>query len=213
MSADREKRSPGRPKEPIKRETLLDIARGAFAQSGFAGASMNNIATEAGLRKSSLFHHFDSKSKLYGEVVLNIVAELDNIILDAGTLQGSYRERLDRLNSTVVDYLGSHPWSALLVLREALDEQLFMEEEGMATVERALGRLAGFLAAGMKDNVFAKSDPSQLAVSIVAIHFLHFAASGVVTRFLGEEVFDPASLSKRNEILCAQVRRLCGLPD
>ena len=58
-------RSVGRPKNPVSRQFLLEKAREAFAQEGFAGASMGDIAQRAGLRKSSLFHHFPSKEALY----------------------------------------------------------------------------------------------------------------------------------------------------
>lgn len=207
------KRSPGRPQNPVQRDDLIGVAREQFAQSGFAGTSMNDIAKSVGLRKSSLFHHFDTKNALYKEVVLGIVRELDELVASVGSLEGSYGERLDRLNELVVEYMGEHPWAALLVVREAMDERLFAEEGGLASVSGALERLALFLTAGMKDGVFAKDEPRHLAFNIVALHFLYFAASNLTNRFFNEEVFAADAIESRKNLLKRQIRRLCGLPE
>ena len=43
MASQGRKRRPGRPKNPIARETLLALAMKAFAERGYAGASMAEI--------------------------------------------------------------------------------------------------------------------------------------------------------------------------
>jgi len=63
MSTSR--RRPGRPSNPVSRDQLIRLARQIFAQHGYAGASMSRIAEGAGIRKSSLFHHFATKEALY----------------------------------------------------------------------------------------------------------------------------------------------------
>ena len=50
------------------RERLLDQAEPLFAERGFYGVSIAAIASELGLTKQALLHHFGSKEKLYGEV-------------------------------------------------------------------------------------------------------------------------------------------------
>ena len=46
------------------RERILDAALDSFAEQGYAGASMRNIAARAGLRASSLYNHFAGKKQL-----------------------------------------------------------------------------------------------------------------------------------------------------
>lgn len=50
---------------------LLDIARRLFAQKGYAGTSLRDIASEAGITKAALYHHFPNKEALYDKVVLD----------------------------------------------------------------------------------------------------------------------------------------------
>ena len=54
---------------PSSRDKILDMAEVLFARRGFTGVGMQELAEASGLRKSSLFHHFHSKSQLYFEVL------------------------------------------------------------------------------------------------------------------------------------------------
>ncbi|HXV05482.1 MAG TPA: TetR/AcrR family transcriptional regulator [Solirubrobacterales bacterium] len=47
------------------REQLLDAATRVFAQRGYQGASMNEIAAEAGFSKGALYWNFESKEDLF----------------------------------------------------------------------------------------------------------------------------------------------------
>jgi len=54
------------------REQFLDQAEALFAERGFYGVSIAAIASELGLTKQALLHHFGSKEKVYGEVLRRI---------------------------------------------------------------------------------------------------------------------------------------------
>jgi AcrR family transcriptional regulator len=48
----------------IAREQILDHAAALFRAKGYAGASIDEIATACGITKGSLYHHFDGKEAL-----------------------------------------------------------------------------------------------------------------------------------------------------
>jgi AcrR family transcriptional regulator len=61
------KRQDGRRAEArgTARERLLDAAEAVFAESGYRGALVEDIATRAGLTKGALYWHFPSKQDLF----------------------------------------------------------------------------------------------------------------------------------------------------
>lgn len=66
-------------KEQSKRERILDAARSLFVEHGYAGTSMGNIAKQAGVNHSLLFHYFDNKETLWQTVKEAIVQEAQEI--------------------------------------------------------------------------------------------------------------------------------------
>jgi AcrR family transcriptional regulator len=51
---------------------LLRAAATAFAHAGFAGTSMEDVASAAGVTKLIVYRHFDSKDELYRAVLLQV---------------------------------------------------------------------------------------------------------------------------------------------
>ncbi|KAB8196169.1 TetR family transcriptional regulator [Lysobacter maris] len=60
---------PGRPKDLAKRAAILDAAKRIFTLQGFDGTSMDQVATEAGVSKLTVYSHFGDKEGLFSAVV------------------------------------------------------------------------------------------------------------------------------------------------
>jgi AcrR family transcriptional regulator len=59
----------GRNDGGAKRRQIMDGARTAFLSAGFDGASMNDIAREAGVSKGTLYAYFSSKDELFEAII------------------------------------------------------------------------------------------------------------------------------------------------
>jgi TetR/AcrR family transcriptional repressor of mexJK operon len=60
---------PGRPKDMGKRAAILEAAKRMFTSQGFEGTSMDQIATEAGVSKLTVYSHFGDKETLFAAAV------------------------------------------------------------------------------------------------------------------------------------------------
>lgn len=59
-----------------KRQAVIDAAERIFLDQGYASASMDGIAAEAGVSKRTVYNHFASKQELFQAVVCRLYAGL-----------------------------------------------------------------------------------------------------------------------------------------
>ncbi|GAA1772164.1 TetR/AcrR family transcriptional regulator [Nocardioides hankookensis] len=59
-----------------RRDELLAIAAGLFAEKGFKNTTVRDIADSAGILSGSLYHHFDSKESMVDEILRTFQEEL-----------------------------------------------------------------------------------------------------------------------------------------
>jgi AcrR family transcriptional regulator len=117
------------------RADILEAARAAFTENGYAATTTNEIAEAAGVTVGALFHHFEGKPGLFRSVFEELEAELDEkvraSVQDEGGLEQfligfrAYLEfakrrdfhRIVMLEGPVV--LGEKEWHAIEVRRGA----------------------------------------------------------------------------------------------
>jgi TetR/AcrR family transcriptional repressor of mexJK operon len=54
----------------VNEKRILDAALKVFSANGYSGASMDQVAVEAGLSKPTLYQYFDSKEQLFASMML-----------------------------------------------------------------------------------------------------------------------------------------------
>jgi AcrR family transcriptional regulator len=195
-----------------RREEILDEATQLFAERGYEGTSMADLAERVGLRKASLFHHFTSKEVLYAAVLARLVERVGQTIA-AGTLApGSYEERLDSIADAITGVLCEQPFAARLLIREVMDWGPVARDHLSEQILSVLGVAEAFIQAGQAEGAFAQIDVKQLVISLVGVHFMPFAIGHVVKGFLGTDPADAAFEAPRRDAVKEQVRRLARGP-
>ncbi len=190
----------------LRRDEIVVEATRLFAERGYEGASMADLAERVGLRKASLFHHFASKDVLYASVLERLIAPVSEAIAHAMQTEGSLEHRLDALSDGITEVLHGQPFAARLLVREAMDWGPVMRDALGATVQGVLATAAQFAKAGQDAGVFAEGDPRQLIMSVVGIHFMPFAIPHVTEAFLAASPYDAAFLEGRKAAVRAHVR-------
>lgn len=111
---------------PDRRERILDAAERAFAQEGYSGTTMRQIAAAAEVKLSLLSYHFPSKLALYTAVFerRQHVNEQRQQLLEA-IEDLTAPDALDRIVAAFMDPVAAlgedRSWYRRLVLREAAD--------------------------------------------------------------------------------------------
>jgi AcrR family transcriptional regulator len=87
-----------------RREQLIDVARSLFAERGFEGASIEEIAARAEVSKPVVYEHFGGKEGIYAVVVDREVLQLLSMMRSSLT-GGHARELLEHAAGALLDYV------------------------------------------------------------------------------------------------------------
>jgi AcrR family transcriptional regulator len=84
----------GRVPRPVRERQLLELAEALFAERGYAGASMDELARRAGVTKPVVYELFGSKDGLFGACVDRSIERLAADISTAVRVQDEPEARL-----------------------------------------------------------------------------------------------------------------------
>jgi AcrR family transcriptional regulator len=196
----------------VTKDDVLREATRLFAEKGYDGLTMGEVATRVGLRKASLFHHFPTKDALYERVLGVLVEAVQQRVFDALASEGSILERLDTLSDALTAALGENPHAARLLVGEAVHGGGLMGQILGPKIDLVLETARDFVRAGQREGVFARElEPTQVVLTLVGAHFLPFAVVDIVERFAGTPPHHRAFVSARAVAVREQVRRLLGV--
>jgi AcrR family transcriptional regulator len=109
---DTRRRRPGRPREESTERAITAAARRVLADKGVARMSMEHVAVEAGVAKSTLYRRWPSKVVL---AVHAVAATLDEIeIADLGSLAADMRSGIEEVARLLRDPSTGGAYAALL---------------------------------------------------------------------------------------------------
>ncbi len=186
------------------RDKLLDAAETLFSRRGYAGVGMSEVAEAVGLGKSSLFHHFRSKSELYAAVVGRILDLFERRTTEALAAGGSPALRFDRWLDALMDTLAEHHSSSRLLLRSLFEDDELTgasEEEQRVdqTIKRLFGSVATLLKEGMESGYFRLASIPHFLQSLVGLTVYHFASGEFGEELFGRSVFSPTLVKQRKQ--------------
>ena len=89
-------------------DSLTDVALRVFAQRGYDGASMDDVAAEAGITKASIYHHVSGKEELLARGFNRALDALFAIFEESGATEGTSAARLRYIVRRVAETTTRH---------------------------------------------------------------------------------------------------------
>ena len=101
-----------------RRHQLIDVARSLFAERGYEGTSIEEIAQRANVSKPVVYEHFGGKEGLYAVVVdREMSALLDRI--SSSLTNNRHRPRLEQVTLALLTYVEERTDGFRLLIRDA----------------------------------------------------------------------------------------------
>jgi AcrR family transcriptional regulator len=91
------------PRKPYDIDSLTDVALRVFAERGYDGASMDDVARAAGITKASIYHHVSGKEALLERGLGRALDALFAILDEPAAREGSAAVRLRHIVERVAD--------------------------------------------------------------------------------------------------------------
>lgn len=97
-------RPPASERKPYDVNTLANVAFQVFRKRGYDATSVDQIASAAGITKSSIYHHVAGKEELLDRGVTRALDRLFSILDEPGSNSGSYSDRIGYIIERAVEF-------------------------------------------------------------------------------------------------------------
>jgi len=164
----------GADKQHTKTE-ILALSIPLFADSGYAGVSMRQIARAVGIQAASLYYHFPDKQTLYIEALNQAFSKHADFMDDSFALQASPEERLKHLILRLCIQVIEDNTFRRLMQRELLDGD---EKRLQLLADQVFGNFFKDMNE-LCHSLNPDRDPHLMAISILGLVLYHFQISPI----------------------------------
>ncbi|MDR5586424.1 MULTISPECIES: TetR/AcrR family transcriptional regulator [Clostridium] len=133
-----------------------------FSKSGYRGATMDEIATTAGLAKGTLYYNFNSKEEIFNFIVDNGLKLLNDEIAAVNELNDDAIEKLKQICKIQLTFLYEHNSFFRVVMSQLWgdEERQFILRE---KVKSHIKEIEMYIQMGMKEGCIRKGDSEVMA--------------------------------------------------
>ena len=180
-------------------EAILVAAEACFAEKGYSGTSIQDIATNAGVSRGTPSYFFGSKEGVYKAVLdraFKAIRHLNAESVSRARAKGANTEGIfAEVISNYIDFLAAHPnfmrllqWEALSGMKVVPDmpSQLLGIQEGIDVLSEQLLDVS-------------QNELKHLLISIVALAWFPFAHKDTLLKSLDLDPYDPTFIKSRKE--------------
>jgi len=164
-------------------QKILSCATRLFAQHGYDGTIMDDLAEQCGVNKASIYYHHKDKATLYENALTALFTPIADAVIEAVGSEGTPVEKLERHIKEFAIANAENPQFAAILMREMASGGANMPVRAREQMQRVLFQLREILQLGESQNIFKSSDPL----------IIHFMIVGTINLFV-------ASIPLRNSL-------------
>ncbi len=154
-------------------EAILDAASEVFAEKGYDGARVDELARAAGVNKATLYYQIGDKEAVYHAVITRVLARTADEVCAAVAGAEGCEEKIRHFINIFAHHTGNMRYAAPIMLREVASGGRNLPESAMQQMGRMLGALSEALAKGEQSGLFRPVNEFMVHMMIVGSLMLY----------------------------------------
>lgn len=187
------------------KKRILDAAECEFAEKGFHGARVDEIAQRADVNKRMLYAYFGNKEELYEIILLNVYGSLEKseaelIAKDKNT---DCVEAVKNVIKLYFEFLRNNENFVRMLMWENLNNAQCLKNAKTENIKKTmLDYVDKKITEGKEKGVF-KSDVSsqRIVTALLTFVFSYFSNKHTLSLVLGRNLADEGELNKHKEFV------------
>ncbi len=156
-------------------DTILNAAAEVFAEKGYEGARVDELARAAGVNKATLYYQIGDKEALYHAVITRVLRRTADEVCAAVKSAETCEQKLRDYINLFARNTGNMRYAAPILLREIASGGRHLPEESVQQMGRLLGALGEALTEGARQGKFRPVNHFMVHMMIVGSLMLYAA--------------------------------------
>jgi AcrR family transcriptional regulator len=194
-------------------ERILDVAEQLFAERGYDGATLRDVATRVGVRAPSLYNHFASKDELYAAVLERGIGPVMELLVRTAAAPEGQRSDPGQLVTDLMEMLARRPAIPRLVQHETLAGGQRLTPILRSWIVPAFERAHELIAVNPAARSWSREQIPLLVLAMYHVVVGYFTFASFYRDLGGDELLGEAALEAQTRFLRELVERLFGAPE
>ena len=176
-------------------DKILVAARAVFAEKGYSGTHVDEIANRAGVNKATLYYQIGAKDTLYANVIHQVLGNIAQEIAEAVAKVDSPEEKLKAYIHSIASAVDKNPELPPIMMREVAAGGATMPRVVVEDIASVVTILIGILDQGRKNGVFTETIPFLIHTMIMGTILFYKGSVQIKER----QTWLPAEVSAQGE--------------
>ncbi|BBN58471.1 TetR/AcrR family transcriptional regulator [Hydrogenovibrio marinus] len=180
--------------------TIQQAATELFAEKGYDGTIMDELAEITGANKASIYYHFQNKENLYAVCLEDLFATVAEAVIQQVDCADSAEKKLWSFVQTFALQTQTHRQMPAVLMREIASGGIHMPVAARQQMQRLLQTLKTILIAGEQQEVFARVDPLTTHFMIIGSLCFFITSKPMRDAIQSDKPLDPTLEEATDEI-------------